>query len=175
MTIWVISPLFFYRKSLPKGTKCMVKIELNTKNIMIKINMKPYWTKMADIPEYNISQIWLMWCKNGRCYEFQQWSFWLMWPGKVSQTLVLVQTGNGAVRQEAITWANVYLDQCRYMSSLGHNEWRSVYTLNVLQNIHNILPVRARYGIFLVHSPTHFWSLYYCFVCNITSYCQGRF
>ena len=41
---------------------------------------------MADIPEYNISQIWLMWCKDGRCYEFQQWSFWL-WPGKVSQTL----------------------------------------------------------------------------------------
>ena len=49
--------------------------------------MKLYWTKLADIPEYNISQIWLMWCKNGRCYEFQQWSFWLMWPGKVSQTL----------------------------------------------------------------------------------------
>ena len=44
---------------------------------------------MADIPEYNISQIWLMWCKNGRCYEFQQWSFWLMWPGKVSQTLLI--------------------------------------------------------------------------------------
>ena len=39
MTIWVISPLFFYQnKSLyEKGTKFMVKIELNTKNIMIAI------------------------------------------------------------------------------------------------------------------------------------------
>ena len=49
---------------------------------------------MADIPEYNTSQIWLMWCKNGRCYEFQQWSFWLMWPGKVLQTLELILTPN---------------------------------------------------------------------------------
>ena len=64
-----------------------VKIELNTKNIIKKFDMKLYWTKMADILAYNISQIWLMWCKNGRCYELQQWSFWLMWPGKVSQTL----------------------------------------------------------------------------------------
>ena len=56
--------------------------------------MKLYWTKMADISEYSISQIWLMWCKNGWCYEFQQWSFWLMWPGKVSQTLlVITETG----------------------------------------------------------------------------------
>ena len=49
---------------------------------------------MADIPEYNTSQIWLMWCKNGRCYEFQQWSFWLMWLGKVLQTLELILTPN---------------------------------------------------------------------------------
>ena len=28
----------------------------------------------------------------------------------------------GAVRQQAITWANVDLDPCRHMTSLGHNE-----------------------------------------------------
>ena len=28
----------------------------------------------------------------------------------------------GAVRQQAITWANIDLDPCRHMTSLGHNE-----------------------------------------------------
>ena len=38
----------------------------------------------------------------------------------------------GAIRQQAITWANVDLDPCRHMTSLGHNElkqnmsWRHV-------------------------------------------------
>ena len=34
----------------------------------------------------------------------------------------LVQEWLGAVRQQAITWANVDPDLCRHMASLGHNE-----------------------------------------------------
>ena len=30
----------------------------------------------------------------------------------------------GAVRQQAITWANVVLDPCRHMTSIGYNELR---------------------------------------------------
>ena len=32
----------------------------------------------------------------------------------------------GAVRQHAITWANVDPDLCRYMASLGHNKLNSI-------------------------------------------------
>ena len=38
----------------------------------------------------------------------------------------------GAIRQQAITWANVDQDPCRHMTSLGHNEltdgqmWKTV-------------------------------------------------
>ena len=34
----------------------------------------------------------------------------------------LVQVMVGAVRQHAITWANIDLDLCRHMASLGLNE-----------------------------------------------------
>ena len=33
--------------------------------------------------------------------------------------------GHGAVSQQAITWANVDLEPCRYMRSLGHNELKT--------------------------------------------------
>ena len=42
-------------------------------------------------------------------------------------SLVKIGSGNGwlgAVRQQAITWANVDLDPCRHMTSLGYNELR---------------------------------------------------
>ena len=32
----------------------------------------------------------------------------------------------GAVRQQAITWANVDPDPCRHMASLGHNELKII-------------------------------------------------
>ena len=34
----------------------------------------------------------------------------------------LVQVMLGAIRQQAITWANVDPDLCRHVASLGHNE-----------------------------------------------------
>ena len=35
---------------------------------------------------------------------------------------ILVQVMLGAIRQQAITWANVDPDLCRHMASLGLNE-----------------------------------------------------
>ena len=36
----------------------------------------------------------------------------------------------GAVRQQAITWANVDPVLCRHMASIGHNELMSIFTIN---------------------------------------------
>ena len=51
----------------------------------------------------------------------------IMLPGEYHNNLLIIsqhwfREWLGAVRQQAITWANVDLDLCRHMASLGHNE-----------------------------------------------------
>ena len=43
------------------------------------------------------------------------------------------------MRQQAITWANVDLDLCHHMTSLGHNEWHSTICHHTFDNNQNVL------------------------------------
>ena len=64
----------------------------------------------------------------------------------------------GAVRQQAITWANVEPDLCRHMASLGHNElnksfqWGSKYArgLVVLNKINKDRIAHLWWGIMVI-------------------------
>ena len=53
---------------------------------------------------------------------------------------VNIGSGNGAVRQQAITWANGEPDLCRHMASLGHKELIGLYWPMVTIEINPLVP-----------------------------------
>ena len=54
----------------------------------------------------------------------------------------------GAVRQEAITWANVDSVPCRLMASLGHNELTDL-PLNKMENIFKCIFMNEKFWILI--------------------------
>ena len=56
----------------------------------------------------------------------------------VNDALTLGKWWLGAVRQQAITWANAYPAFCPYMGSIGHKELKCTCQLHIQNTVHSV-------------------------------------